>query len=124
MSLIPKILSFIISLSLFASVVYLLEPPKSWPEASLLQILGFFIPLLLTLTFFFQFFFNYFPRSFMAGLGGMMLLTLQAANQLNIYSGIGVAATTILAIRLFPKMRLPRFRPFHKNNLHHLKKLK
>ncbi len=105
-----KLLILIINTAIFISILFLIEPPKSWPEASTSQILLFFIPLLLTLSTFFDFFLKYPPHSFIAGLGIMVLVAFAGVNQLSPITTTLIVLTTILFIRLFPKVRLPRLK--------------
>lgn len=91
--------------------MYFIEPPKSWPEATPWQILAFFVPLTLALAFIINLALNYFPHSFMAALGILMLLVLYAINQLTVISGGIVLLVTTLFIKLFPRVRLlPRIK--------------
>lgn len=108
--LIKRILPLFIFAGIWAAVIYFVEPPHSWPEASAFQILAFFIPLLLLITFLVDFFFNYLPHAFIAGLGIVMLFVFQAINQLTFITGGIILIVTILCIKLFPRVRLPRFR--------------
>ena len=109
-SFVKKLLFFGLFLGLFILVVIYLEPPKSWPEASLFQIMAFFLPLLLGITVLIDILVHYLPHSFIFALGIIMTLAFYAVNQLSILSGLLVLLITLLSYRVFPKMRLPRFR--------------
>lgn len=109
MLLLKKIILTLIPLAALTGVVYFVPAPPSWPEASAWQILAFFLPILLFLTFLTNILFSYLPHAFIAGLGLMFLVVLQASNQINILSVVLTLAATILLIRLFPKMNY-RFR--------------
>lgn len=104
MILLKKILLTLIPLAALTGVVYFVPAPPSWPEASALQILAFFLPLLLFFTFLTNILFSYLPHAFIAGLGLMFIIVLQASNQISILSVVLTLAATILLIRLFPKM--------------------
>lgn len=97
---------------IFAGVVYFVTPPKSWVEASYFQILVFFIPLLLVLTFLINIFLNYLPRSFSIALGLFLIVSLQAARQLN-YITFGSAI--LIAGLLYWFVPKTRFRKKVKN---------
>lgn len=105
-----RILLFLLSLSIFASVIYFIEPPKSWPEASIFQILVFFIPLILSYSTFVNLLVQYFPHSFILGLGLLILTVLYTTSSLNLLSAPLTLALTLIAIKIFPKLRFPKFR--------------
>jgi len=107
---VKKLLFFGLFLSLFVLVVLYLEPPKSWQNASLFQIMAFFLPLLLAITVLIDILVHYLPHSFIFALGIILGLAFYAVNQLNILTGLLVLLITLLSYRVFPKMRLPRFR--------------
>lgn len=109
MRLLRKIAILLISLGFLIYVIFKVEPPKDWVSASIFQILIFFIPLLLTVTFFADLFINYLPRSFIIGLSFLILSVLQALKLLNILSGVIVILGTIVLFRFFPKTRLTFF---------------
>jgi hypothetical protein len=111
MKFINQLIPILFYVSLWGIVVFFIEPPKSWPEATLFQILAFFVPLTLALTFMINLVLKYFPHSFMASLGVLMLLVLYAINQLTPIAGGIVILITILFIKLFPRVRLlPRIK--------------
>lgn len=108
MSFLKRFLLFTISLTFFSYIIYFTEPPKSWDQASNFQILIFFIPLLLLVTFFTNLFLNYLPRSFSIGLGVLVMTVLKGVNQLN---SLTFSLTILLIALLFwfiPKSRLTR----------------
>lgn len=106
--IIKKLVPFLVFLGILASVIYYITPPPSWAEASTFQILIFFIPLLLTLTFFINIFLGFLPRSFIVGLGLMMLVVLWAINTFN-YLSLGIVIfLTAICLKLFPKFNYPR----------------
>lgn len=104
-----RILLFLLSLSILSSVIYFITPPKSWPEASVFQILIFFIPLLLTYSTFVNLLVQYLPHSFILGLGLVTLTVLYSINSLNLFSAPLTLALTLIAIKIFPKLKFPRF---------------
>ena len=110
MSLIKRFLSVLFFGLIFASVIYFVTPPTSWMQASILQILLFFIPLLLFLTFFINLLLKYLPFSFIISCATIMTLVFYSINMLNWLSGILILLTMTLILRLFPKLRYPRFR--------------
>ena len=105
-----KLLAFIGFLSLFMLVIFYIEPPRTWQEASVFQMLAFFVPILLALTAVIDILMHYFPHSFIISLGVIMFLAFYAVNQLNILTGVLVVLITAFFVRVFPKMKLPRFR--------------
>lgn len=94
--------------SIFALVVYSVTPPPSWNEASIFQILSFFIPLLFFLTFFINLFLKYLPYSFIIACGFTILLALLSIGFLNPLSLILILLVIVLFFKLYPKLRYPR----------------
>jgi hypothetical protein len=107
---VKKLLFFFSFLALFVLVILYIEPPKSWPEASIFQMMAFFLPILLAITALVDILMHYLPHSFILALGIILGLAFYAVNQLNILSGLLVLLITLLSYRVFPKMKLPRFR--------------
>lgn len=95
---------------IFVMVIFYVEAPKSWDEASVLQILGFFVPLLLALMVLLDFFIHYLPHSFILSLGLILGLAFYAVNELNYLTLLLIILITSFSWRVFPKMKLPRFR--------------
>lgn len=92
--LFSKTLPVIFFGTFFTLVLILITPPLSWDQASVFQILIFFLPLLFLFTFFINIFLNFFPRSFIISLGVIVILVLQAINILNILTFILVTSIT------------------------------
>lgn len=105
-----KLLLFAGFLSLFILVILYVEPPESWQSASVFQIVAFFLPIVLALTAFLDILVHYIPHSFILSLGAILLLAFFGAGQLNYLTGILVILVTAFCFRIFPKMKLPRFR--------------
>lgn len=105
-----KLAFFISSAGIFSFVVVYVEPPKSWTEASLSQIMVFFLPLLIGLTIFADLAIKYLPYSFIAALGTILLLAFYSVNQLNYLTVALVFLSVAFLIRVFPRMKLPRLR--------------
>ncbi len=95
-----RFLILLISLTTLGGVIYFVEPPKSWQEAQTWQILIFFIPLLVFFTFVANLIFKYLPRSFIVGLGLIMLLVLKASNYLNILTAGLVLLVVVFLVNL------------------------
>jgi prepilin signal peptidase PulO-like enzyme (type II secretory pathway) len=108
--LIKKLFFFFLFSGLFLLVVLYLEPPKSWQEASVFQIMAFFLPMLLAIMSLVDILTHYLPHSFIISLGIILLIAFFGAGQLNYLTAILVILVTALSFRIFPKMRLPRFR--------------
>lgn len=123
MLFLKRLSAFFISISCLASVIYFVEPPSSWPQASLFQILAFFIPLLFTLTFLLNLFLRYLPYAFISSLGCVVLIALYSTNLFNLFSVPLTLALTLIAIRIFPKIYLPRFRLTRNTKIPKLSKL-
>lgn len=108
--LIKKLILFLLFFGLFVLVIVYIEPPQSWKEASVFQIVAFFLPILLALTSFADILVHYPPHSFILSLGAILLLAFFGAGQLNYLTAILVILVTAFCFRIFPKMKLPRFR--------------
>lgn len=108
MGIFKKVLPVLIFAAILLGVIYLIEPPRSWGQASTFQILILFIPLLFFFTFFINLFLDYLPRSFALGLGLLMVAALKALDKFNILTLSLVALATALLVWFIPKSRLPR----------------
>lgn len=106
MVFLKKVLLFLLCLSSLALVVNFNEPPSSWSEASIFQILMLFIPLLFSLTFFMFIFLNSLTKSFAASLGLLVLIVLYSSDHLTFITAPTVLALTAVAVCLTPKTRL------------------
>lgn len=112
MQLLQRLLLTILSSLIFYVVLNYVEPPKSWPEASTFQILIFFIPLLITITFLLNLLVHNILRSFVASLGIMFALVLLAIKQLTpLTSALTFFVTGIIFVYT------PSIRYFHTRKL-------
>ena len=82
---------------IFAYVIFQVEYPKSLTQASLWQILAFFLPLFLALSFSLDLFFKNLFSSITVSAGLILLLILKALDILNLVT----AGLTLLAVYLF-----------------------
>lgn len=82
---------------IFILVLFQVPYPESLTQASLFQILVFFIPLSLSLSFSFNLFFNFLTLSCILSLGIVLLLILKSLEALNLVT----STLTLLAIYLF-----------------------
>jgi len=105
-----KLIFFAVCLGIFTLVILFVEPPSLWETASIFQIMAFFLPLLLGITGLIDILMHYFPHSFFISLGIILFLAFYAVNQLSILTGSLVVLVTAFSVRVFPKMRMPRFR--------------
>ncbi len=108
MPFLRRLLLLILFALIFFGVIFFIEPPKSWIEASSFQILILFIPLLGFLTFLINLFLNFLARSFALALGVFIIIATQALNQLNILTVILIASAIGLLLWLIPKSRLTK----------------
>lgn len=99
MSWFKKILPVIFFGTIVVLVAWLTPPPKSFTQASLFQLVEFFLPLLLFLTFLLNLYFKFFLKSLIFSVGSVILLILQGLAALNIIS----ALLTTIAIFLITK---------------------
>lgn len=105
MLILQKVLLTFAPLIALVLVIFYLPAPKSWPEATPIQILAFFLPLLLFFTFLSNILFSYLPHAFITGLGLMFLVVLYTAGQFNIFTSGVVIALIIISIKFFPRFR-------------------
>jgi hypothetical protein len=105
-----KILPLLASISMLGYVIYFTTPPNTWQEASDIQILSVFLPILGLVTFLADLIIGYLPRSFIIGLGVNVLLVLKVLGFLNPLSAIATILITVLLFRLTPKPKnyIPR----------------
>ena len=80
-------------------VVWQVEPPKSLTSASLIQIIVFFLPFWLFLTFLINLFLKFLLRSLIISLGLTILLSLEALNFITIPIVILATVLTTLAFK-------------------------
>ncbi len=92
-----KIIPALIFWAIFIFVIFQVPYPESLTQASLWQILTFFIPLFLSLSFTFNLILNYFTLSCIFSLGIILLLILKSLDALNLVT----TGLTLLAIYLF-----------------------
>jgi len=78
-----RILPALLAITAFGLIVYYITPPASWTDASVFQILIFFIPLLASLTLLLNIFLSVYSKSFSIALGLMVLLVLKSVDELN-----------------------------------------
>lgn len=109
MRLFKRFLLLLISTAILGYVIYFIEPPKTWKDASIFQILAFFIPLLFSFTFLINLLLNNLSKSFIFSLGLMILVVLKGNDRLNPLTGVVVVIITFLLSLIFKKERLPRF---------------
>lgn len=115
--LLKKLILVLIPTALLIYVIFNIESPTSWQQASNSQILIFFLPLLFSLTFFINLFLSYLPHSFIFALGLMFLLVLWSISLFNWVTVPLTLAFTLIAFRLFPKL-------YYRRNFGFFKKLK
>lgn len=109
-NLLKKIGFLIFFAGCFLLVVFYVEPPLNWEQASIFQIIAFFLPLLLALTTLLDLGVRYVPHSFIISLGAMLLLAFYSVRLLNYLTGTLVILVAAFLVRVFPRMKMPRFR--------------
>ena len=103
-----RVLPALIFTSIFILVVYFIPPPPSWAEASIFQILIFFLPLLIALTLLLNIFLRLFSKSFSIALGLMVLVVLRSVDELNI---VTIFLTITLSYLLSTTFKRPPWQP-------------
>ena len=85
----------------FILVIFNVEYPNTIPEASLFQLVAFFLPLFLSLTFTVNLIIRNIPSSVAFSLGIILLLALKSLNSVNSLTVILVIIATVLLISYF-----------------------
>ncbi len=105
MSLIIDTFFAFISWCLFSLAIWQIPYPDSLAQADYLQVLGFFVPLFLGLTFTLNIFLRFMLRSILISFTIIVLITLQALQSLNIITfGLTIVAFGLL-ISYFKKTK-------------------
>ena len=110
MAFLKRFFPIVFFCGVFLGVIFFIQPPKSWPDASTFQILIFFIPLLMFFTFTINFFIKYPPKSFALALGVMVIFVLKALGQINLATVFITLAITFLLASSFKRSltRVPK----------------
>lgn len=106
MSFLKRLVLILLFGAIFAGVIYFVPAPSSWAQASVVQILAFFIPLLLFLTFLANLYARNILKSFSLALGFMVLIVLKSIDSLNPVTFTLVAVATILLATSFRSTRI------------------
>ena len=101
-----KILFIVVCFGIITYIIIATPYPSSWQDASIAQILGIFIPLLIIFSLTIEFFLKYLPKSFILAMGFWLLIIFQALNVLTPLLVVAVLALSILLSRLYPKHKL------------------
>ena len=108
--LLPRVLIILVCLIFLGYTFYYTQPPAEWELASTLQILEVFLPILILATTLADLLLKYPPRSFIIGLGVMVMAVLQALKQLTPVIALEVILVSILSVRLFPVIKSKEFK--------------
>lgn len=103
--LILKILFPLFFLGIFIYVIFNVEYPQTITQATLFQLMVFFVPLFLALTFSLNLFFKNFISSGAISSGIIVLLLLKALDSLNIVSAILTILASFLLVSYFQKAK-------------------
>lgn len=106
LKLIVKILPVLFFGGLFLLVVFQIPYPETLTQANILQILGFFIPLFLLISFVINTFIKNLFLSSSISFGIIFLLLLKALDSLNFVTGGIAAVTIIILISYFRKIKM------------------
>lgn len=100
-----KIAPTLIFWGIFTYVVFQIPYPKNLTQASILQILGFFIPLFLAVNLTINIFLKNIFSSSSISLGIIFLLLLKALDSLNLVTGTIIMIAVILLVSYFRKIK-------------------
>lgn len=112
-----KILPFLISISVFVSIIYLSPPPPNWHQAPLFQIIIVLISLLAVLIFFYNFLLSKFRYNIIISLATLVMIFLHSLQELDLYSGTVVTVAgvaLILVLSDFKLLKLPQPKPLER----------
>jgi hypothetical protein len=111
-----KLLPIFILIFCFLGIIFYTEPPKSWGEASSLQWIVFYCPILLLITYLAQFYFRFWIRSLIIGLCFVLTLSLYGLELLGIGSFLGILVGGGVLIKLIkPKDQYQKVISPHKH---------
>lgn len=105
LKLIMKILPALFFGGVFLLTVFQIPYPESLTQATILQILGFFIPLFLLISFVVNIFIKNLFLSSSISLGIIILLLLKALDSLNLVTGGIITVAVILLVSYFRKIK-------------------
>lgn len=103
--LLPRIIVALVCIALLIYIAIYTTPPKSWEKASEIQILAIFLSLMILAWVLVDIFLKNSAKSFIAGLGAMVIAVLQALGQNTFWVTLGIILVSILSIRLFPDLK-------------------
>ncbi|MBI3103609.1 hypothetical protein HYZ05_01585 [Candidatus Daviesbacteria bacterium] len=99
------ILPALIFWGIFVYVVFQIPYPENITQANPTQLVGFFIPLYLAITFTLKAFLKNIFISGSISLGLLLLLILKALDSLNLVTGVLVIISVVLLVSYFGKMK-------------------
>lgn len=105
MPFLKRFLLTLIFIGFIAYIFYFIPPPKSWADATNIQIMLIFVTLLLFFIFLTNLFLNYLLRSFALSIGIVMILLLSSLRQLSYLSILPIILVTVLLFWLIPKKK-------------------
>lgn len=103
--LFQKITVALIFWAIFMVVIFQLPYPQTLSQANALQILGFFIPLFLAISFTINLFLKNLFSSSSISLGIIFLLILKALDSLNLVTGTIIVIVVLLLVSYFRKIK-------------------
>lgn len=108
-NLIPKLFLASVLWLAFIYVLFNVDYPQTLVQASLSQLISFFLTLFLAVLFTLNIFLNFLAISFFISLGFIILLLLQALHSLNLVTGILTIVSIWLFISYFKKSKRSQF---------------
>lgn len=103
MQILKNLLGVLLGTGSLTFVLINVAPPASFTSATTTQLAYFFLPVLITTTSLFNFYFNFWPKSFVLGIGVLLLLTFKALEMLNVVSLVLTVAATFLIAKSLRK---------------------
>lgn len=102
MAEVKKYLPIPFSAVLFLIVVWQIKPPEALIQASLLQLVLFFLPIFFFFVFLTNLYFKFFLKSILVSLAIIVILVLKALNGLNLLSLAFIPLSLTLIIKVIP----------------------
>lgn len=106
---IQRLLPTIFFAAIFGLVIWQVKPPQTVFDASLTQLVLFYLPLYLLLTSLTNLYFQFLPKSLIASLGLILLPVLKSLDSLNLVTFTLTIVSSILITKSFKKTQKTTF---------------
>lgn len=111
MSFLKKLIPVFIFTAIFGLVISQIQPPQSLPSSSPTQLLLFFLPLLLFLTFLLNLYYKFTLKSLLISLSIVALFFLKGFDLFNIFSVTAILAFIVLTLKFLKRPKKFDYQP-------------